>query len=95
MDPKGFMVNPSPSKYKYIAANATTIVKASPGVLQRITVGAAVASVIDIHDHAASANGLMAEIAANTVGTFEFGSIMANGIVVVCAGDAKFTVMYD
>lgn len=81
--------------YKYIDANATTVVKASNGILKRLVIGTGAAGTTTIYDAlTANAANIVGLIAANLTGNFEFDTAMRNGITIVTAANNKVTVVY-
>jgi hypothetical protein len=91
------------AKFLNIAAAATTVVKASPGILHRIVVNTALANgTITIYDNASAASGTklgtLTVPAAVLLNHFvlEFGCAFANGLTIV-GGTANidFTVVYS
>ena len=93
--------HPGGDEFLNIAGAATTVVKASPGVLVAINVNKAVASgVITVYDNASAASGTKVATITNP-GTllhsqivFPLGCRMSNGIVVVTSQADDLTVVY-
>jgi hypothetical protein len=91
------------ARFLNVAAQATTVVKASAGILHRIVVNKAVANgTLTIYDNASAASGT--KLATVTCpGTLlqnhfvlEFGCAVANGIVIVGgAADVDYTAVYS
>jgi hypothetical protein len=83
----------------YSANQATTVIKAAPGILGSVIVNTkgTVASTVSIYDHASSATNPIAVIdSLNQAGTFEFNCALQNGLVITTTGTAapNVTVTY-
>lgn len=92
-------------QHKWIGSNATTVVKASPGVLHRVVINCAnLANDVSIYDDRAAANAAntIAVIAKGVSGSamsqrsVEFGCVFRYGLVVVTVADADdITIVYE
>ena len=91
------------AKFLNVAAQATTVVKAAPGILHRIVVNKAVANgTLTLYDHASAASGTKLGT-VTCPGTLlqnhfvlEFGCSFANGLVIVGgAADVDYTAIYS
>lgn len=82
--------------YNYISSAATTIVKATPGILRRIVITEKVNNTIKVYDNASIAGTIIASFVVNAVeGTYEFNCAFRIGLVVITAGNSKLTVVYE
>lgn len=94
--PSGSMVY-NYNQYRTLSANATTVVKAAPGLFYGIcinTVGAS-ANTISVYD-ALTATNLVAVFDGTVRGCFIYSAAMLTGITVVSATGtaANFTILY-
>lgn len=75
--------------YAHIATLATTVVKASPGVLASICVNTkgATANVLTVYDNASAASGTVIAVLDTTsaLGCYTYNVVTKNGIVVLTA----------
>ena len=81
-----------------LAANATTVLKRSPGKLHRIVVNKFGAnSVITVYDNTAASGTLIATIGSQNEGSFEYGCEFQIGLTIVIGGGtaSDITVVYD
>jgi hypothetical protein len=84
------------NSFAHISTATTTVVKASPGVLDKIqvnTVGSA--STITIYDNASAGSGtVIASGVGTSLVTFNYNVATANGITIVTTGTPDITVSY-
>lgn len=86
-------------QYKNILTAATTIVKAAPGTLVRITINLSVAGKVSIFDNASAASGTTIGapllVAAATPYTITYECDFVNGLTILtAAGPLDLTVVY-
>lgn len=89
----------TPEEYKHITSNATTSIKALPGILRRIVINKAGASsnTATVYDSSDTSGNVIAVIDTTTARTIEFGVRCETGLCVVTgtgtAGD--LTVVFE
>lgn len=81
----------------YINTATTTVVYAGKCILKKIIVGTTAAGAITVYDHGASATGMPLAILKSSIAenSYEFDTVMLNGIVVVTAAGSIITVVYE
>lgn len=87
--------------YRNISGAGTTVVKAEPGILKRITINKAIgSSVITVYDNTAASGTKIATITEPAVllsnnGTLEFGCGFLTGLTIVTSTSDDITVIYQ
>lgn len=84
--------------FKNLNANATTILKRSPGKLHRIVVNkTGASSVVTVYDNTAASGTTIAIINSTLEGAFEYGCEFQIGLTIVISGGtaSDITVIYD
>lgn len=95
LDTADIVTNTNPYLYNNIAISTTTVVKATPGVVGRVTINTAgAAGSVIVYDHASGVGPVIASFNSTVVGSFELGVSAGTGITVITTGAPNVTVTY-
>lgn len=85
------------ASFKNITSAATTVVKASPGLLKLISINTDGAGAITMYDHASAASGRVIGVIESAAphGSYFYEVDCSLGIVVVTAATIDITVVYE
>lgn len=94
-DTSAIVANTNALSYNNITTSTTTVVKAAPGVLGKVTVNTAGgAGSIIVYDHASGVGTIIATLDSTVAGSFDFNAIATIGITVVTTGAPNVTILY-
>lgn len=89
------VTNTSAFSYANITTSTTTVVKAAPGVLGKITVNTAGgAGTIIVYDNTSGAGSVIATLDSTVAGSFEYNANATIGLTLVTTGAPDVTVLY-
>jgi len=89
------VTNTNALSYNNITTSTTTVVKAAPGVVGKITVNTAGgAGTITLYDNTSGSGAIIATLDSTVIGTFEYNVTATIGITVVTTGAPDVTVTY-